>query len=169
VEGVALLPATASTVAVSSTDDADSDSSYQTAFQTEMSEGRHLPEGTTLDDYSETFIPDAPDHENNFVIIDHGHDGFVTAAEQPTFERNGVKGDAFHYLKAIKQRLKKKHGMYEHFSGMLRDAIFFIDQYKLDEICKQLAKDLANDQKSKSFQDAVGARQEAERRLNCPG
>jgi hypothetical protein len=54
--------------------------------------------------------------------------------------------------------LKKKHGMYEHFSGMLR----------IDEICKQLAKDLANDQKSKWIQDA-GARQEAERRLNGPG
>jgi hypothetical protein len=31
--------------------------------------------------------------------------------------------------------------MHEHFSGMLRDAIIFIDQYKLDEIRKQLAKE----------------------------
>ena len=146
------------------------DSDYQTAFQTEMSEGGHLPEGTTLDDYPETFVPDPTDHDNdnNFVILDHDHNGFVTAS-QPTFERNGIKGDAFHCMKALKQRLKKKHGMYEHFSGMLRDAIFLIDQDKLDEICKQLANNLANDQKSKWFQDSAGARQEAERRLNCPG
>jgi hypothetical protein len=128
-----VLPATLRSTADSDYQTAASstvDSHYQTAFQMEMSEGSHLPGGTTLDDYPETFIPDAPDHDNdnNFVILDHDHAGFIPAA-QPTFERNGIKGDAFHYMKALKQRLKKKHGMYEHFSGMLQDAIFFIDQY----------------------------------------
>jgi hypothetical protein len=52
--------ATARTTAASDYQTAASstvDSDYQTDFQTEMSEGSHLPEGTTLDDYPETFIP----------------------------------------------------------------------------------------------------------------
>jgi hypothetical protein len=52
---------------------------------------------------------------------------------------------------------------------ILRDAIFFMDQDKLDKICKQLAKELANDKKSKWLQNEVRVRQEAEQQLNCPG
>jgi hypothetical protein len=41
-------------------------------------------------------------------------------------ERNCVKLDPFHMLYAYKRTLKKRHGIYQTFSGFMCDALFII-------------------------------------------
>mmetsp|Transcript_3351 Transcript_3351/g.6982 ORF Transcript_3351/g.6982 Transcript_3351/m.6982 type:complete len:262 (+) Transcript_3351:3-788(+) len=83
-----------------------------------------LPDETTLASY-----PDRPPNEDNddidFVIVSHHENGTVALNEGDVsvFERNGVKGDPFHYLKRLYDTWKKNHGFNKEARGLVRDAI----------------------------------------------
>jgi hypothetical protein len=66
-------------------------------------------------------------------------------------ERNGVKLDPFRLLYAYQDTLKKKRGVYEMFSGLMRDALFMICLEDLEKEGKYLAERLLKDPKSKEL------------------
>jgi hypothetical protein len=135
----------------------------------------HFPDGTTITDYPDVHHDPAPaeDAEDGFIIFQHDEHGAVQVTEgteaERFFERNGVKGDPFHFMKGMKKTWKKQHGMYQDASGMLRDAILAVEQDKLDEECKKLAEHLTGQRKSRFYQKPNEAKKEAIRRMHCPG
>jgi hypothetical protein len=113
-----------------------------------------FPDGTTSADYPDVHHDPTPaeDAEDGFIIFQHNGHGGVQVTEgveaERLFERNGVKGGAFHFMKGMKKTWKKRHGMYQDASGMLWDAILAAEQDKLDEECKKLAENLTEQRKS---------------------
>jgi hypothetical protein len=87
----------------------------------------HFPHGTTVHDYPASHCVKNTAGDESF-IVDHNKDGSVTAERvmAVTFWRKGVKLDPFHFIKGYTNTLKKYHGIYLTFSGLLRDAVFMI-------------------------------------------
>jgi Arc/MetJ-type ribon-helix-helix transcriptional regulator len=135
----------------------------------------HFPDGTTITDYPDVHHDPTPaeDTEDGFIILQHDEHGAVQVTEgaeaERFFKQNGVKGDAFHFMKGMKKTWKKRHGMYQDASGMLRDAILAVEQDKLDEEGKKLAENLTEQRKSRFYQKPNEAKKEAKRRMHCPG
>jgi hypothetical protein len=137
----------------------------------------HFPDGTTIADYPDEHHDPTPaedvDVEDGFVILQHDEYGALQVTEgaeaEKIFERNGVKGDAFHFMKGMKKTWKKRHGMYRDASGLLRDAILAVQQDKLDEECQKLAENLTRQRKSRFYEKPNEAEKEAKRRMQCPG
>jgi hypothetical protein len=87
----------------------------------------HLPHGTTIHDYpASRSVEDTAEDES--FIVDHNKDGSFTVERVVVviFRGNGVKLDPFHFIKGYTRTLKKSHGIYLTFSGLLRDAVFMI-------------------------------------------
>jgi hypothetical protein len=132
----------------------------------------NFPDGTTLDDYPDAHIQDPNDEYDDmemFVIEQdcNGHIGVQQA--EPKMNRNGVKGDAFHIINAYKRTIKKKHGMYPTFCGLLRDAIFMVDPDEMERERQKLSDALFTNPQSRCHNDREKADNEAKRRLYCPG
>jgi hypothetical protein len=126
-----------------------------------------LPDGTTLEDYPEQHVPDLDDDENDFVVVvdgDHVH----AAQHTQEFERNSVKRDPFHAQFAYKRTLKKGHGIYETFSGLLRDAFLQADKVAIEKERAELSDRLFDNNKSSCYQDRERSDKESRRRLYCP-
>jgi hypothetical protein len=135
----------------------------------------YFPNGTTTTDYPDIHHDPTPaeDADNGFVIFEHDKHGAVQVTEgtkaERFFDQNGVKGNAFHFMKGMKKTWKKRHGMYQDACGMLQDAIFAAKQDKLDEESKKLAENLTEQRKSRFYQKPNKAKKEAKRRMHCPG
>jgi hypothetical protein len=84
-------------------------------------------------------------------------------------ERNGIKGDPFHFMDAYKRTLKKKHGMYQVFSGLMRDAMFMVSKEDMDREHRKLSNTLFGNPNSHCYQNSEKANKEASKRLYCPG
>jgi hypothetical protein len=118
---------------------------------------------------SRATVPD----EERFVVLEHDVSGVIEVTEgeatrEKVFDRNGVKGDLFHYFNSMKKTWKKSHGMYTTASGMLRDAFLPPQQDKLDEECNELIEVLVNNEQSRWYQNREGAEKEARHRMHCP-
>jgi len=134
-----------------------------------------FPDNTTLEDYPDDHIldPDDVDEDMEAFILDTHDDGHVEVqrAEDsvPDMTRNGVKGDAFHVIQSYKKTLKKKHGMFATFSGLLRDAIFMVNEDDMERERKKLSDTLFENPNSPCHENREESDKEASRRLYCPG
>lgn len=136
-----------------------------------------LPDDSTLDDYPESHIPDPEANGNDdidVIILEQDGEGHVhmhaASDDDVGMERNGVKGDAFHGIDGYKKTLKKKHGMYDTFSGMLWDAMFMmVDKDAMERERKKLSDSLFNNEESSCYNDREKSDKEAKQRLYCAG
>jgi hypothetical protein len=130
-----------------------------------------LPDDSQFEDYPEAHVRDEilDNGVSDFVLVDlttHDHDH--VGEQVLLFDRNHVKRDVFHVLKDYQGTLKKRHGMFETFMGLLRDAFFMVDKDEIEEKRKELAKILFEDPNSRCHNNQAWADAEAKRRLYCP-
>ncbi|MGH3053570.1 MAG: hypothetical protein ACRDL7_01160, partial [Gaiellaceae bacterium] len=121
----------------------------------------HFPDETTLDDYPAAHIPD-PGNDEGLTEFDH-HE-----SDDPHFDRNNIKADAFHFHHGYMRTLKKKHAMYEMFSGLLRDALFMPNPEDMQREEHLLFETLFHDKSSRCHGDRGATEREVKRRLYCP-
>jgi hypothetical protein len=128
-----------------------------------------LPDETTLASY-----PDRPIQEGDdcvdFVLVVQQENGTIARHEgnECVFERNGVKGDPFHYLKRLFDTWKKSHGFNTEARGLVRDAILIPNPDQVNALLPVLASKLAAEKDKKWSGDNAKSLDEAQRRLMCP-
>jgi hypothetical protein len=129
-----------------------------------------LPDGTTLDNYPDRQVQDDSEHDLEFILIAQNDDGtvHVEVGGYEIFERNGVKGDVFHFMKRLFSTWKKTHGFSEEARGLVRDAILIAKPERLEEETTTLSSKLEAEKGKPWSGDAVKARAEATRRMACP-
>jgi len=128
-----------------------------------------MPDETTLQSY-----PDRPtieeDDDIDFVLVSQHENGTVCRNEGDTtlFERNGVKGDPFHFLKRLFDTWKKNHGFNKEARGLVRDAILIPNPEQVKALLPVLASKLESEKGKKWSGDRTKSMDEAQKRLVCP-
>ena len=104
-----------------------------------------------------------------FVVIQDEHGHIDVQHVDENMERLSIKSDAFHAIQAYKKTIKKHHGMFHTFSGMLRDAMFMADPDKMKQEERKLSDSLFQNPNSRCHENHKKANKEAKRHLYCPG